>query len=168
MTARPRKSLPDWLLFIIGAALVVQFAGLGAWQASRGLEKRALQPLSSDDAGFSDWASGTSARAYQRLKVVGQFDSEHQILLDPAHVCGIHLNMVVAGPPPGAAAPMDGVTPEEAAGLPSLSGPYTSRHSAFAFLSRFISEAVRENVITVVSRLMSGRRILAGVVASDR
>ena len=82
MTATPKKSLPDWLLFVIGAALVVQFAGLGTWQASRGLEKRALQPLSSDEAGFSDWASGTSARAYQRLNVVGQFDSEHQILLD--------------------------------------------------------------------------------------
>ena len=82
MNKRPKKSLPDWVLFVLGAALVVQFAGLGAWQASRGLEKRALQPLSSDEAGFSDWAGGTSVRAFQQLRVVGQFDGAHQILLD--------------------------------------------------------------------------------------
>ena len=37
--------------------------------------------------------------------------------VDPAHVAGIHLNMVVAGPPAGAANPMEGVSPEEAAAL---------------------------------------------------
>jgi microsomal epoxide hydrolase len=35
-------------------------------------------------------------------------------------VAGIHLNMVVAGPPAGAANPMEGVTPEEAAGLGAM------------------------------------------------
>ncbi len=33
--------------------------------------------------------------------------------IDAAHLAGIHLNMVVAGPPPGAADPMEGVSPEE-------------------------------------------------------
>jgi len=37
--------------------------------------------------------------------------------VDPAHVAGIHLNMVVAGPPAGAANPMEGVGPDEAAAL---------------------------------------------------
>jgi microsomal epoxide hydrolase len=34
-------------------------------------------------------------------------------LLDAAHVAGIHLNMVVAGPPPGVANPAEGLTPTE-------------------------------------------------------
>ncbi|MGH9886503.1 MAG: epoxide hydrolase family protein [bacterium] len=33
--------------------------------------------------------------------------------VDPSHCAGIHLNMVVAGPPAGAANPMEGVTPDE-------------------------------------------------------
>ena len=33
--------------------------------------------------------------------------------IDPEHAAGIHMNMVVAGPPAGAANPMEGVTPEE-------------------------------------------------------
>jgi pimeloyl-ACP methyl ester carboxylesterase len=33
--------------------------------------------------------------------------------IDAAHLAGIHLNMVVAGPPPGVADPMEGVSPEE-------------------------------------------------------
>jgi len=37
--------------------------------------------------------------------------------LDAAHVAGIHMNMVVAGPPTGAANPMEGVTPQEAGWL---------------------------------------------------
>ena len=38
-------------------------------------------------------------------------------LVDPEHVAGIHLNMVVAGPPPGVANPMEGVSAEELKGL---------------------------------------------------
>ncbi len=34
-------------------------------------------------------------------------------LLDAAHVAGIHLNMVVAGPPPGVANPAEGLSPKE-------------------------------------------------------
>jgi len=37
--------------------------------------------------------------------------------VDPAHVAGIHLNMVVAGAPAGVANPLDGVTAEEQAWL---------------------------------------------------
>jgi microsomal epoxide hydrolase len=43
----------------------------------------------------------------------GALVTTHLGLVDPAHVCGLHLNMVVAGPPAGAADPMEGVTPEE-------------------------------------------------------
>jgi microsomal epoxide hydrolase len=41
-------------------------------------------------------------------------------ILDPAHVAGIHLNMVIAGPPPGEADPMQGVTPEERQALAAM------------------------------------------------
>jgi surfeit locus 1 family protein len=77
-----KKPLPQWLPFVIGFALVVQFAGLGAWQVSRGLEKRAEQELFADDAGFAKWSDGMAIRPYQRLKVPGEFDTEHQVLLD--------------------------------------------------------------------------------------
>ena len=49
----------------------------------------------------------------------GAIISLHLGHTDPDHVAGIHLNMVPAGPPAGAADPMQGVTPEEAAGFAS-------------------------------------------------
>ena len=82
MNERSKKPLPAWLPFVVGFALVVQFAGLGAWQISRGLDKRAEQDLFSDDAGHTVWSNGMAVRPYQRLKVQGEFDVEHQVLLD--------------------------------------------------------------------------------------
>jgi len=70
--------------------------------------------------------AGIVARLMQRLGY-GRYGAQggdwgslvtmHLGALDPQHVCGIHLNMVVCGPPPGAADPMQGVSPEEAADL---------------------------------------------------
>jgi surfeit locus 1 family protein len=77
-----KKPLPQWLPFVVGFALVVQFAGLGAWQISRGLEKRAQQELFADDTGFANWSDGMAVRPYQRLKVRGELDLAHQVLLD--------------------------------------------------------------------------------------
>jgi len=77
-----KKPLPSWLPLVVGALLVVQFAGLGAWQISRGLEKRATQQAYSDETGFSDWQNGADIRPYQRLKIAGSFDVDHQILLE--------------------------------------------------------------------------------------
>jgi len=77
-----KKTLPEWLPFVLGIALVVQFAGLGVWQISRGLEKRAQHESFSADAEVSVWTAGMSVRPYERLAVRGRFDSEHQLLLD--------------------------------------------------------------------------------------
>ena len=52
MNDKSKKPLPEWLPFVIGFALVLQFAGLGAWQITRGLDKRAEQELYSDDTRF--------------------------------------------------------------------------------------------------------------------
>lgn len=82
MNGKTKKPLPTWLPLVVGAFLVVQFAGLGAWQVSRGLEKRAVQYAYSDETGFKGWQDGMAVRSFQRLKATGSYDSERQIVLD--------------------------------------------------------------------------------------
>ena len=82
MNGKMKKPLPTWLPLVVGAFLVVQFAGLGAWQISRGLEKRAAQYAYSDETGFKAWQDGMAVRSFQRLKATGSYDGEHQIVLD--------------------------------------------------------------------------------------
>ena len=82
MNAPAGRSLPWWLPFVIGAALVVQFAALGGWQVNRGIDKRVQQDLFADDAGFATWQSGMDVRSYQRVLATGELDSEQQFLLD--------------------------------------------------------------------------------------
>jgi surfeit locus 1 family protein len=82
VNTRTKKALPAWLPFVIGWVLVAQFAALGAWQISRGLEKRAGQQMFEDETGFSTWHHGMEVRPYQRLKVTGRYDDAHQVLLE--------------------------------------------------------------------------------------
>ena len=82
MNDKTKKPLPSWLPLVVGTFLVIQFAGLGAWQVSRGLEKRATQHAYQDEAGFKTWQDGADVRSFQRLKVVGTYDSRHQLVLD--------------------------------------------------------------------------------------
>ncbi len=82
MNDEPRNLLQSWLFLVIGALLVAQFAGLGAWQVSRGLEKRALQHIYHDDGGFEPWHYGMDVQPNQRLKVSGRYDTEHQFILN--------------------------------------------------------------------------------------
>jgi surfeit locus 1 family protein len=77
-----KKPLPSWLPLVVGTILVVQFAGLGAWQISRGLEKRVDQQLFKDETGFASWQHGMEVRPYQRLQATGNYDREHQFLLE--------------------------------------------------------------------------------------
>jgi surfeit locus 1 family protein len=77
-----KKTLPGWLPFVVGWVLVAQFAALGAWQVSRGLEKRADQQMFEDQTGFSTWHHGMDVRPYQRLKVTGRYDGTRQVLLE--------------------------------------------------------------------------------------
>ncbi len=77
-----KKTLPSWLPLVVGFLLVVQFAGLGVWQISRGLEKRATQNLYRDESGFTTWQHGAAVRPYQRLRIEGRFDSAHQVILE--------------------------------------------------------------------------------------
>ncbi len=82
MNTGPEKKLPSWLPLVVGGLLVAQFAGLGAWQISRGLEKREDGQMFRDETGFSAWHDGMDIRPYQRLKATGHFDGEHQVLLE--------------------------------------------------------------------------------------
>jgi len=74
--------MPKWLPFVLGTLLVVQFAGLGVWQVNRGLEKRATNNAFDAQAGFTAWSNGMEIRPYQRLEATGNFDADHQFLLD--------------------------------------------------------------------------------------
>jgi surfeit locus 1 family protein len=77
-----KKPLPSWLPLLVGTLLVAQFAGLGAWQISRGFEKRASQAAFRDETGFTTWRDGMEIRPYQRLKATGHYDNERQLLLE--------------------------------------------------------------------------------------
>lgn len=95
MNTGAKKKLPSWLPLVVGGLLVVQFAGLGAWQISRGLEKRANQQMFRDETGFSAWHDGMDIRPYQRLKATGRFDGDHQVLLDNIIVNGRYGSYVI-------------------------------------------------------------------------
>ena len=82
MNVPAKNALPGWLPYLVGAVLVIQFAGLGAWQVNRGLEKRAARDLFDDTASFSPYSEGMQVRPYQRLRVSGRFDGARQFLLD--------------------------------------------------------------------------------------
>ncbi len=77
-----KRALPSWLPYVAGAFLVIQFAGLSVWQISRGLEKRATQDAYQSEASFAAWQEGDDVRPYQRISVDGQFDNQHQVVLE--------------------------------------------------------------------------------------
>ncbi len=82
MNTRTKKPLPSWLPLLVGALLIALFASLGAWQISRGFEKRASQAAFRDETGFAAWQDGMDIRPYQRLKATGRYDGDRQILLE--------------------------------------------------------------------------------------
>jgi len=74
--------MPGWLVFVVGAFLVVQFAALGVWQISRGLEKRADHAAFENRSSFAHFRHGTEVRPYQAIEVDGHFDTGRQFLID--------------------------------------------------------------------------------------
>ena len=82
MSATLQNSIKGWIPYAIGALLVLQFAALGVWQVGRASEKRADQEAYEAQSGFTRFVDGMDVRPYQRLEAEGQFDAEHQFLLD--------------------------------------------------------------------------------------
>lgn len=82
MNTISKKPLPTWLPLFVGTLLVIQFAGLGAWQISRGMEKQADRAAFNDGSGFAAWHDGMEVRPYQRLSATGHYDGGHQLLLE--------------------------------------------------------------------------------------
>lgn len=80
MNAGTENALPGWLPFAVGALLVAQFVGLGAWQVSRGLEKRAQQDLFADDSGFAAWSPGTEPGPFQQIRIAGSLGNRTFLL----------------------------------------------------------------------------------------
>ncbi|MEM7020119.1 MAG: alpha/beta fold hydrolase [Pseudomonadota bacterium] len=50
--------------------------------------------------------------------------------LDPEHVCGIHMNMIVATPPEGVENPMEGLSPEEMGDVASIA-EFTQKETGY-------------------------------------
>ena len=82
MNTAKEKRVPAWLLFGVGALLVIQFGALGVWQINRGLEKRASRDAFSDQSTFTRFYDGLAVRAYQSIEADGHFVSGRQFLLD--------------------------------------------------------------------------------------
>lgn len=82
MNAPKKFSLPSWLPYVVGAVLVVQFAALGVWQISRGLEKRDSRAAFQEQTTFRDFRHGNEVRSYQAIRVDGRFLAGQQFLLD--------------------------------------------------------------------------------------
>ena len=82
MNNTTKKKILGWIPYVIGAILVVQFAALGVWQIDRGLDKHAEKQAFVSQAGFAAWSDGMVVRSFQKLKATGQFDGDHQFLLE--------------------------------------------------------------------------------------
>ena len=73
---------------MVGALFVALFGALGGWQISRGLDKRATEQLFRDAPGYTSWHDGMEVRPYQQLEATGEFDGDHQLLLENIIVDG--------------------------------------------------------------------------------
>ena len=82
MTQSIKTQSAGWIPYVVGAILVAQFAGLGVWQISRGLDKRAQQQAFDAQAGFTSWSDGVDVQSFQRLKATGRFVADRQLLLE--------------------------------------------------------------------------------------
>lgn len=82
MDPEAQKRSYEKLPYLVGGAFVLLFLVLCAWQISRGLDKKESQQQYDSQTGYIAWNDGMDVEAFQRLKVTGRYDSEHQFLLE--------------------------------------------------------------------------------------
>lgn len=82
MNTKSKKPLPRWLPLVVGFFIVVQFGGLGVWQLTKGIDKRAERNAFHGESSFSRWQNGGEVRSFQQLKVDGRYDAKRQIVLE--------------------------------------------------------------------------------------
>ena len=82
VTQSIKAQFAGWIPYVIGAILVVQFAGLGVWQVSRGFEKAAEREAFADRSSATRVVDGMEVRPYQPIRAEGRLLTERQFLLD--------------------------------------------------------------------------------------
>lgn len=76
-------SLASRLLpYFIGTLVIAILAGLGLWQITRGIEKRAGLDAYAADSDHTSYSAGMQTRPFQMLRLRGQYISDRQVLLD--------------------------------------------------------------------------------------
>ncbi len=83
MPGRLTRFAPRPAPTVLAAGAIVLFVSLGNWQLGRAEEKQALTAQLASSAPPVDWRQLPSdAPRYQRVRIGGRYDPEHQFLLD--------------------------------------------------------------------------------------
>jgi surfeit locus 1 family protein len=75
---RLRRYVPP----LAGLAFIVLFSWAGFWQLDRAQQKNELVALFEDDAPYSRLHNDMPVEIFQRVESLGQYRSEHQVLID--------------------------------------------------------------------------------------
>lgn len=81
MNTGTHKSLPEWLPYLVGGLLVVQFAGLCAWQVGRGFEKLERREAFAEPERYARFQGG-DVPAFAAIEAVGTWQGQRQFLLE--------------------------------------------------------------------------------------
>ncbi len=67
---------------VAAVGLIALFVSLGSWQLDRAAEKENLRSLFESDAPYSRLTADMPVSRFQNIEVRGNYDSEHQVLID--------------------------------------------------------------------------------------
>ncbi len=73
---------------LAAAGLIALFVSLGSWQLDRAAEKNSLRSLFESDAPTSRLTADMPVSRFQNIETFGNYDSEHQVLIDNMFVEG--------------------------------------------------------------------------------
>lgn len=76
-----QKPLPEWLPYLVGGLLVLQFAGLCVWQLGRGLDKLERRDAFGEPESYASFRGG-DVQDFAALEADGAWQAERQFLLE--------------------------------------------------------------------------------------